>query len=112
MKWIVRGAAKNIENEVKKARKGRPTCKKDPEEEVKKKQHNVNARYKFLNIQIEKLENMYVILTAEDGMSNLKITFIIIWNVDFGKVMDEFERDFSKLRDDSRDLKDKLKQRA
>ncbi len=69
MKWVFKGAKKNAENEMKKVMKGRPTCKKDADEEKKKKQHNINPKYKFLNIQIDKLENMYVVLTAEDGMS-------------------------------------------
>eukprot|EP00347_Sterkiella_histriomuscorum_P002738 403366994 len=79
-----------------KSRKGRPTCKKDEDEEKKKM---LNPKYKFLNIQMEKLENMYIILTAEEGMN-------------FGKQIDEFERDFQKLRVDVRTLKDNLKKRA
>ena len=31
--------------------------------------------------------------------------------LDFGKVMDEFEREFQKLRQDVRNIKDKLNQR-
>ena len=54
----------------KKAAKGRPTCKKDEEEE-KKRQIYTNPKYKFLNIQMEKLENMYIVLTSENAMSNL-----------------------------------------
>ncbi len=32
--------------------------------------------------------------------------------IEWNKSIDEFERDFKKLRDDSRMLKDKLKERA
>ena len=53
----------------KKKRKGRPTCKKDEDEEAKKNKPFQNPKYKFINMQMEKLENMYVILSAEDGMS-------------------------------------------
>ena len=69
-------------NKKDKKRKGRPTCKKDEDEERKKQQINKNPKYKFLNIQMEKLENMYVILTAEDGMSKYLLILIInlqIW---------------------------------
>ena len=60
---------------------------------------------------MEKLENMYVILTAEDGMRKftLNLRYLIL---EFGKAIDEWERDFKKLRDDSRLLKNKLKERA
>lgn len=56
-------------DDKKKVRKGRPTCKKDEDEEKKKA---LNPKYKFLNIQMEKLENMYIVLTAEEGMSNFE----------------------------------------
>lgn len=49
-------------------KKGRPTCKKDADEEKKKRYTNSKAR--FIGMQLEKLENMYIVLTAEDGMSN------------------------------------------
>ena len=60
---------------------------------------------------MEKLENMYVILTAEDGMRKLTLNLRNLI-LEFGKAIDEWERDFKKLRDDSRLLKNKLKERA
>lgn len=67
MKVFKKGAAE-LKGDKKK-KKGRPTVKKDKEEEEKKK--ILNPKYKFLNMQMEKLENMYVVLTAEEGMSKL-----------------------------------------
>ncbi len=69
----------------KKKKKGRPTCKKDEENESKSKYDN--PKYKFINMQMEKLENMYVILTAEDGMSKYdRINCPIL----FQKILDSF----------------------
>ncbi|CDW76848.1 snare domain containing protein [Stylonychia lemnae] len=96
MKLFKSGVEKKLKQEKKKLRKGRPTCKKDEDEEKKK---SLNPKYKFINIQMEKLENMYIVLSAEDGMN-------------FGKQVDEFERDFQKLRADIRDIKDSIKKRA
>jgi len=52
-------------------KKGRPTCKRDEDEErrVQRQALLTNPNLKFIGMQIEKLENMHVILTAEDGMS-------------------------------------------
>lgn len=63
---------KKASKESKKQRKGRPTCKKDEDEEKKKM---VNPKHKFINMQMEKLENMYIVLSAEDGMSKFKFSF-------------------------------------
>jgi len=56
-----------------KKKKGRPTCKRDEEDEkLKQRMERLrNPNTKFIGMQIEKLENMHVILTAEDGKSNL-----------------------------------------
>lgn len=114
MKIFKSGAKKELKNltgsKKDKKKKARPTCKKDEDEEKKKQQINKNPKYKFLNIQMEKLENMYVILTAEDGMSKYTITWEIS-SIDMGKIMDEFERDFKKLREEVRNVKDKLNER-
>lgn len=57
-----------------KKKKGRPTCKRDEEEEKRKaemaKMNNPNL--KFIYMQIDKLENMHVILTTEQEMSKLE----------------------------------------
>jgi len=74
MKLFKHGVEKKLKSEKKK-RKGRPTCKKDEDEEKKKSQ---NPKYKFINIQMEKLENMYIILTAEDGMSKFELINVLI----------------------------------
>lgn len=52
-------------------KKGRPTCKRDVEEEQRAAamRQLTTPSLKFIGMQIEKLENMHVILTAEDGMS-------------------------------------------
>ena len=63
----------SAEKEIKKTMKGRPTCKKEIEDEKRKPLKDNNPKYKFLNLQMEKLENMYVILTAEDGMRKLAL---------------------------------------
>ncbi len=54
-----------------KKKTGRPTCKRDEEEERLKARMDrlKNPNTKFIGMQLEKLENMHVILTAEDGMS-------------------------------------------
>ena len=111
MKLLFKGAQKSAEKELRSKLKGRPTCKKEIVDERKKPLRDNNPKYKFLNIQMEKLENMYVILTAEDGMRKLTLNlrYLIL---EFGKAIDEWERDFKKLRDDSRLLKNKLKERA
>jgi hypothetical protein len=49
-----------------------------------------NPNTKFIGMQLEKLENMHVILTAEDG----NFYFLIIFFLGFGKILDEFEREF------------------
>ena len=50
-------------------KKGRPTCKRDEEDEkLKERMERLrNPNTKFIGMQLEKLENMHVILTAEDG---------------------------------------------
>lgn len=55
----------------KKKKKGRPTCKRDEDEEKRLAHMKLltNPTLKFIGMQIEKLENMHIILTAEDGMS-------------------------------------------
>ena len=58
---------------------------------------------------IDKLDNMHVILTAEEGMST--ITIFIHTFID-AQMLDEFERDFEELRKEMRDLKDSLKERS
>jgi hypothetical protein len=62
---------KNATKEPKKKKTARPTCKRDEEEEqrLRKLAMLTNPTLKFIGMQIEKLENMHVILTAEDGMS-------------------------------------------
>ena len=50
---------------------------------------------------------MHVILTAEDGMSKSNYSNDL-YVLDLGKIMDEFEREFQKLREDVRNVKDKL----
>lgn len=54
-----------------KKKKGRPTCKRDEEEEKRLElmKKLTTPQLKFIGMQIEKLENMHIILTAEDGMS-------------------------------------------
>lgn len=47
---------------------------------------------------MEKLENMYIVLTSENAMN-------------FGKEIDEFEWDFQKLREEIRDVKDSINKR-
>lgn len=54
---------------------------------------------------LDKLENMSIILNAEEGMS--KIFFKINWNVELGS-LDDFEKDFEKLRVDIKELKNML----
>lgn len=65
--------SKKKEAADKKKKKGRPTCKKDEDEEKRLQQQKLltNPSLKFIGMQIEKLENMHIILTAEDGMSKL-----------------------------------------
>ena len=50
--------------------KARPSVRRRKEEEEKlvKEKKYVNPKYKFLHMWIDKLENMQVILTAEEGM--------------------------------------------
>lgn len=62
-------------------------------------------------MQMDKLENMYIVLSAEDGMSKFK-NFEWLCEIDFGKQIDEWERDFQKLRADVRDIKDSIKKRS
>lgn len=59
---------KKDKNKKTKKRKGRPTCKKDLEEE--KKVQYTNPKYKYYQLLIDKLENMQTILTVDGGMSN------------------------------------------
>ena len=63
---------KSVSGDKKKvAKKGRPTCKRDEEEELRQQKQKLltNPSLKFIGMQIEKLENMHVVLTAEEGMS-------------------------------------------
>lgn len=61
----------------KSAKKGRPTCKRDEDDERRLQRQALltNPNLKFIGMQIEKLENMHVILTAEDGMSEYLVMF-------------------------------------
>ena len=61
----------------KSAKKGRPTCKRDEDDEKRLQRQALltNPNLKFIGMQIEKLENMHVILTAEDGMSEYLALF-------------------------------------
>jgi hypothetical protein len=61
----------------KSAKKGRPTCKRDEDDERRLQRQALltNPNLKFIGMQIEKLENMHVILTAEDGMSEYLVLF-------------------------------------
>ena len=67
------GSSKKKDKDKKDSKKkaGRPTCKRDEEEERLKERMDrlKNPNTKFIGMQLEKLENMHVILTAEDGMS-------------------------------------------
>ena len=108
------GGGKGDSKKDKSKKKGRPTCKRDEDEEKRMATQKLltTPSLKFIGMNIEKLENMHVILTAEDGMSKQ------FWNakgdafvIDLGKIMDEFERDFQKLREDVRNVKDKLNKR-
>ena len=72
-------------------KKGRPTCKRDEEDEkLRERMERLrNPNTKFIGMQFEKLENMHVILTAEDGNFYFSHFFL-----GFGKILDEFEREF------------------
>ena len=54
----------------KKKVKARPSVKKQKEEEERKQKESQfkNPKFKFLNMWVEKLENMHVILTSDEGM--------------------------------------------
>ena len=103
-------AVKDVTGSDKNQKKGRPTCKRDVEEEQRAAamRQLTTPSLKFIGMQIEKLENMHVILTAEDGMSKSSEAMICI---DLGKIMDEFEREFQSLREEVRTVKDKLNKR-
>ncbi len=60
---------KKKDKEADKKKKGRPSCKRDEEDEKLKErlERLRNPNTKFIGMQLEKLENMHVILTAEDG---------------------------------------------
>ena len=118
IKSVSKGDSKKDKKAAKddsKKKKGRPTCKRDEDEERRMQTQRLltNPSLKFIGMQIEKLENMHVILTAEDGMSKsaYQLQCNHVMNIDLGKIMDEFEREFQKLREDVRNVKDKLNQR-
>lgn len=51
-------------------KKARPSCKRPDEiESLEKKQQKTSAKYKHYFKLVEKLENMEIILTSEDGIS-------------------------------------------
>ena len=69
----VKSVAGDNSSKKKPVKKGRPTCKRDEEEERRMQSQALltNPSLKFIGMQIEKLENMHVVLTAEEGMSKL-----------------------------------------
>ena len=81
-------AVKDVTGSNDKKKKGRPTCKRDIEEEKRAAamKQLTTPSLKFIGMQIEKLENMHVILTAEDGMSKLSNLLSIRPRQDNGRV--------------------------
>ena len=84
MKILSKVAEHQIKKKVKDVKKqlvkARPSVKKQKEEEKKKEKEkgNVNPKQKYLSMWVDKLENMHIILTAEDAMSNYSYLVILL----------------------------------
>lgn len=74
MKILSKVAEHSVKKKVKDVKKqlvkARPSVKKQKEDEKKKEKDKdlVNPKYKYISLLVDKLENMHIILTAEDAM--------------------------------------------